>query len=123
MAGFLEKIAKIHSALLKAALFVIIGYNGLIARVSAQEVTNPLGDDVTSFADVLENIADEVTTIAPYIAVVFVIVAGLQFLFAGESEEKIRKAKQTLWWTLIGTAILVGASLLTDAVINTVRDL
>lgn len=74
-------------------------------------------------AQAVDNIAKAVEQIALYLVPVFVVIAGLQFLFAGESEQKISQAKKTLWWTLIGTAIVVGASTLTSAVINTVQGL
>lgn len=91
------------------------------ATAGGGEIENPIQSE--SFEEVLLTIADAVKTIALYLVPVFIVIAGLQFLFAGESEEKIRKAKQTLWWTLIGAAIVVGATTLTSAVINTAQGL
>ena len=91
------------------------------AKAGSEGIANPITSG--SISEVLIKIAGAVKTIALYLVPVFIVIAGLQFLFAGESEEKIRKAKQTLWWTLIGAAIVVGASTLTSAVINTAQGL
>lgn len=118
-----EKFDKIRNVLQKArfsAILYIISFQAFFYAHTAlaDRIESPiLGQN---FGEVVQNIADQARAAALIIAPIFVVIAGLQFLFAGESEQKISQAKKTLWWTLIGTAIVVGASLLTEAVINTV---
>lgn len=119
------KLAEIRSILQKMLVFAIIIKSAWIQAVFAAQqqgdIPNPIGTD--SLTEVISNVASAARTIALVLAPVFIVVAGLQFLFAGESEQKISQAKKTLWWTLIGTAIVVGADLLTQAVINTIKGL
>lgn len=120
------KFTKIRTILQKAAVFAIIIKSAWIQAVFAAtqqgEIPNPISG-ADSLETVIASVADAASTIALVLAPVFIVVAGLQFLFAGESEQKISQAKKTLWWTLIGTAIVVGASILTNAVINTIEGL
>lgn len=118
-----EKFDKIRNVLQKArfsAILYIISFQAFFYAHTAlaDRIESPiLGQN---FGEVVQNIADQARAAALIIAPIFVVIAGLQFLFAGESEQKVSQAKKTLWWTLIGAAIVVGASLLTEAVINTV---
>lgn len=117
------KLSRICNALQKARFSAILYIGSFQAFFYAHTV---LTDKIESpilgqnFGEVVQNIADQARAAALIIVPIFVVIAGLQFLFAGESEQKITQAKKTLWWTLIGAAIVVGASLLTEAVINTV---
>lgn len=118
-----KKLAEIRAILHKTVVFAIIIESAWIQAVFAEgEIPNPISG-ADSLETVIANVADAASTIALVLAPVFIVVAGLQFLFAGESEQKISQAKKTLWWTLIGTAIVVGASILTNAVINTIEGL
>lgn len=116
------KFGKIRSVLQKAAVFAIMIESAWIQAVFADEIPNPLRG-VSSLEAVIDKAARAASTIALSLAPVFIVVAGIQFLLAGESEQKISQAKKTLWWTLIGTAIVVGADILTRAVINTIKGL
>ncbi len=78
---------------------------------------NPLGS-TSSFQQVVQKFADLVTKIGLPIATVFLIYAGLLFVTARGNDEQITKAKATFYWTILGTAILVGASALASAVID-----
>ena len=49
---------------------------------------------------------------APLCAIA-IIWAGFTFILAQGDPNKVKEARSRLWWTLIGTAILFGASLRT----------
>lgn len=126
MRGLSRKLGKIRNGLQKAAVFAIMIESAWIQAVFAatqqsSDIPNPIGTD--SLTRVITNVSKAASTIALVLAPVFIVVAGIQFLLAGESEQKISQAKKTLWWTLIGTAIVVGADVLTNAVINTITGL
>lgn len=48
--------------------------------------------------------------------VIFLIIAGFMFVTARGNEEQLTKAKTMLFWTIIGAAIIVGASLIAGAI-------
>jgi len=57
------------------------------------------------------------------IAVFFIIYGGFLFVTAGGSEEKIKTAKNTLVWALIGSGVLLGAWVIALAVESTLKQL
>lgn len=69
---------------------------------------NPLGSDniVTLLNKILQ---DVVTYIAPPIVAIMVLVGGFQILFAGGDEEKFKTGKKTIYYAVIGYAILLVA--------------
>ena len=84
---------------------------------SAETFPNPLGS-TSSFTQVVQKFADLVAKIGLPIATVFLIYAGLLFVTARGNDEQLKKAKATFYWTILGTAILVGASAFATAVID-----
>lgn len=48
--------------------------------------------------------------------VIFMIIAGFMFVTARGNEEQLTKAKTMLWWTIVGTAIIIGANLIVKAI-------
>lgn len=48
--------------------------------------------------------------------VIFMIIAGFMFVTARGNEEQLTKAKTMLWWTIIGAAIIIGASIIVKAI-------
>lgn len=85
------------------------------------QITNPISSN--SFADLIKRIAQEIRPIAITFSVVFIIYSGFLFVTASENQEKLKSAKTTFTWTIVGTAIVVGASLLAEVVINTIKKL
>ena len=56
-----------------------------------------------------------VTRLAFPVAVIFIFVAGFLFVTAQGNEEKIKRARSTLAWALLGLAVAVGAWALAEA--------
>lgn len=66
--------------------------------------------DVKNLADsVLPDIATWVASFLAGLAVVFLIVAGIQYLTAGGEEEKITKATKTAFYVLAGVLLVMFA--------------
>ena len=57
------------------------------------------------------------------VLVIFIVYAGLLFVTAQGSSEKITKARSALLWTVIGGAILLGSQILADVINKTVSGL
>ena len=75
---------------------------------------NPLCSQ--SFTDLITNIAEIVAKIGLPIAAIAIIYAGFLFVTAGGSEDKLKKAKTTFLWSIIGTALLLGAWAISEAI-------
>ena len=56
------------------------------------------------------------SSIAGAVMVIFIIIAGIRFMFAGGSSEKVDEAKKNLRWVLIGVLVILGA----NVIINTI---
>ncbi len=84
--------------------------------------TNGSGSSMT-FTSLLTLILKIVTEIGSIVVVFFIIYAGFMFVTAQGNEEKLTKAKNSLMWTLIGAAILLGANAIALAVQGTVTSL
>jgi len=82
---------------------------------------NPLKHDtIEKFVDA---IADIVLQIGSVVAVFFIIYSGFLFVVARGSEEKITRAKTVFMWTIVGAAVLLGAAVVSKAIVNFVQGL
>lgn len=66
---------------------------------------NPLS--ANSIPAVLDSIINFLLTIAAPIAVIMTIWSAYLFITAGENQEKVKQARQTLLWVVIGVAVLI----------------
>lgn len=85
-------------------------------------IDNPLGEtkDIKSIlASILKVIADIILPIV----IVMVIYSGFLYVMARGKSEAIEKAHKTLTWTLIGAAVLLGAQLIANVLIDTVSSI
>lgn len=119
--GRLAKLAGLARKPLQKALFFVIMGLAWFHDALADQITNPISSG--TFQDLAGNIAKQLAVIAPTIGVFFIILGGLQYVFAGDSEEKVKKAHKTLTWALIGTAVVIGAEILVYAVVNTSKQI
>jgi len=63
----------------------------------------------TSTEVLIESVINFVFMIATAIVPILVLVAGLMFITSGGEIEKVSKAKKTIWYTIIGYAIVLFA--------------
>jgi hypothetical protein len=100
----------------------------LVFHVFAQEggggtsgttLTNPL--KAKTFSALVESIAKLAAEIGIPIAAIFIIYSGLLFVTARGNEEKLKSAKKTFMWAMIGTAILLGAWVIAKAISTTIK--
>lgn len=66
--------------------------------------------------EIIDNILNFMVIIAIPVAVTFLIIAGLKFFTAQGNELKIKSAKKTVLWTIIGTIILVGVKVISATI-------
>ncbi|OGF64297.1 hypothetical protein A2661_00965 [Candidatus Giovannonibacteria bacterium RIFCSPHIGHO2_01_FULL_45_24] len=84
-------------------------------------IENPI--KAGSFADVVKGFADLMVKIGIPLATVFLIWSGFLFVSARGNDEQLKKAKSTFYWTIVGTALLVGAYAIASAIVDFAKKL
>ncbi len=94
----------------------------LFSASSALAVTGKLDNPVsaTSIPDFLKSIITAVTEIGAIVGALSIMYGGYLYATAQGDEEKLNKAKTTVTWAIVGTAVLIGAQVIITAVVNTV---
>ncbi len=97
-------------------LIVFIGLIGLLLVLGSVQATegefiesidNPIEAD--SFVELFVGITNWIAGIIASLATLMIVIGGMQYLFSGGSEEKVKKANKTIFYAVIGL-IVVGAS-------------
>jgi len=107
------KLIKIKNVLIISFSIFILVQIFFVAQVFAQstktfEIPNPL--DATSFEALVKGIAKWFYRIMVPVAAIMVLYSGFLFLTSGGDEEKIKRAKKAITYTIVGVAIiLIGA--------------
>ncbi len=68
-------------------------------------LTNPL--EAENISDVLNNIIDFLLKLAVPIAVIMTVYVAYLFITAGDNAEKVKSARKTLLWIVVGVMILI----------------
>ncbi|MEY2640652.1 MAG: hypothetical protein RL150_45 [Candidatus Parcubacteria bacterium] len=90
--------------------------------VQAQvQFTNPIRKG--SIQEILTAVLDFLTAIGAILAVLFTVYAGFLFVTARGNEGQLGKAKQTLFWTLVGAVIVLGAFVLAEVIETTANQI
>jgi len=117
---FLRRIGVWKIALFSGVFSAMIA---LAADTVALEIKNPITSETFNalIAKLLEGIWILVFVLAP----IFIIISGFRFLVAASTGNQagLTMAKKLFMWTLIGTAILVGANVIATAIINFAKGL
>lgn len=82
-------------------------------------IENPLGSSEVKV--ILVSIMNLVATVGSMVVVFFIILSGYKFVTAGSSDTDRTKAKEMFYATIIGGAILLGADVIANVVVNTVK--
>ena len=111
---------KLDSQLGKSLLFLLIFFAiiALAYSAGAIEIQNPI--QAKSFTELIKQIAKAVRTIAVPLAVVAIIFVGFKFVVssAGGNAKGLEEARKMFIWVMVGTAIIVGASALAEAIVD-----
>jgi hypothetical protein len=87
----------------------ILLVGGIFAQADFPKYTDLWSVNCQSLADCAETLVKYAISLALPVAAIFIIWSGFLFATAQGSEEKLRSAKSTLLWTIIGLAVAVGA--------------
>lgn len=112
----------IKNKIQKIAVYISVFSLSILPTLSsAQYFTNPIkADTLDGF---LVQILDVVIVIGAIAVVFFLILAGFKYVTARGDEKQISSAHQTLTWTIIGGAIVLGARVIASAIEATVDQL
>jgi hypothetical protein len=86
------------------------------------KISNPF-KGVNSLDDIIGKIMDIVFQIGGVIAVLMIMYAGFTYVTSGGDPGKIKSANNTLFYTVIGAAILLGSWVLVKAIQGTINQL
>ena len=91
--------------------------------VEAIAIENPIA--AKSFPALIQQISKAVRTIAFPIAIIAIVFVGFRFVThsASGNSKGLEEDKKMFFWVLIGTAVIVGASVLADAVVDFAKKL
>jgi hypothetical protein len=84
-------------------------------------IENPLGEGNDSVNAILLKIMDLVAMVGGVVVVFFIIYSGYTFVMAQGNPEGLKKAKDMFFATIIGGAILLGADVIANVVVGTVK--
>jgi hypothetical protein len=96
--------------------------SGSTSSTGSGMIVNPLGTTNT-LPVLIQNVLKDVITIGIPIVALAIIYCGFLFVFARGNSEKLTSAKQSLLYTLIGAAILLGALAIAQMISGTVTAL
>lgn len=85
------------------------------------QLCNPLTS--RTFAALVENIARIIANVGIPVAAIFIIYSGFLFVTASGNEEKLKKAKEYFFWTIVGAGIIVGANAIATAIVEFAQSL
>jgi hypothetical protein len=85
------------------------------------ELLNPLG--INSLEELLQAVLRAVVRIGAILLVLALVWTGFLFVFAQGNEEKIKSARQALFWTVIGGLVLLGAEAISLVLSSTIEGL
>lgn len=86
-------------------------------------IDNPLGDELKDIPSFIEAIINIILIIGVPIVTLAIIYSGFLFVSAAGNPEKLKNAKTTFIYTIIGAALLLGAFVLSKAIVTTVEEI
>ncbi len=126
-----RKIPKIAAFAVMLSIFFIWGFltihNANAQTPPPQNVKldvilhNPI--QANDFQEFLAKVLHIAFLIGIPITALMIIWAGFLFVTAAGNETKLKTAKETFLWTVVGAAILLGAEVISNALIETVKKL
>ena len=84
---------------------------------------NPLGDKINDLPSFIYTILEVVFQIGAILSVLAIIYVGFLFVSARGDPEKLVTARKAFLYTIIGIAVLLGATLIASVIDSTVNDL
>ena len=110
-----------HKKVSKFNILVLLLLSPLISFAQGS-VPNPLGptgpNDIPTF---LNSLFADIVKIGAVVLAFYIVYSGYLFVSAQGNEQALQKAKDSFKWVLIGGAILLGAQVLSSAILTTIN--
>ncbi len=110
-----------HKKVSKFNILVLLLLSPLISFAQGS-VPNPLGptgpNDIPTF---LNSLFADIVKIGAVVLAFYIVYSGYLFVSAQGNEQALQKAKDSFKWVLIGGAILLGAQVLSSAILETIN--
>lgn len=125
---FFSKISKFAFIFIIAFSF-IFSFSVLTSRADDNVITietgieNPLGSNLKDIPTFIEKVIEIVLYVGIPLLALAIIYSGFLFIEAQGNEKKLEKAKKAILYTLIGGVLLLGAFVISEAIIKTVEDI
>jgi len=84
-------------------------------------ITNPLGPNNKDVNSILLKIMNIIAMVGGIVVVFFIIFSGFKLVTAGSNEGNRTKAKEMFYATIIGGAVLLGADIIANVVVGTIK--
>jgi hypothetical protein len=94
-------------ALISFAVLNFILFNNTVAQNGGGAISLPNPLSCQDFGCILTQIISKLVQLAIPIVVIMVLIGGFQIMTAGGNEEKIKQGRSTIWWAVIGYAIIL----------------
>ncbi|MGB8815706.1 MAG: hypothetical protein WCC74_00495 [Minisyncoccia bacterium] len=101
-----------------SVIFSAVYCFGTNASDATNIVSNPL--KVDNITDFISLVLTQIVKVGAVISVIFLVYVGWMFVEARGDTTKISKAREALWGTVIGIALLLGAQVLAVIIKGTV---
>src|SRR3989338_10817135 len=86
-----------------------------------ERICNPI--EACTVAEFIQLLTEIILKIGMPLAALMIILSGFLFVKARGNPEEIKKARSMFVWTLVGTAIIIGAYVIATAVVNFAKGL
>ena len=118
------------SVVKKISAFITVSYAFLVAGVahgvSSTAVPSSVpgkGLTMANLSEVIGKIATWLMEIGVALAVVFIVIGGIQYMLAGGDEEKATKARGRIFNGIIGAAVVIAAGIIIRTVVAILPEL
>ena len=95
---------------------MLIGAQGALAQVI--DIPNPLGPEGSTIPGLVSKIAGWLLNIGLAVSTIVILWAALVFMTSGGNEKRVTQARQTLWYAIIGLAVLLLAKSIAGFVVK-----
>ena len=106
---------KITSKILLLSLAIFTPLAFLFAE-SSNAINNPIGPSNMDINQLVVELLKIVAQLGAIVCVFFIIYAGFLFVKARGNEAEVTKAKSVLLWSVVGAAVLLGASAIAEVI-------
>ena len=89
----------------------------IITQFATGEKVDPVGDKQNTLTDDVTNVINGVITVLGLVCVVVMIIGGINYMISSGDASKVKKAKDTILYGLIGLVVCVLAYALVNFVI------